>query len=280
MVKREFNIQISSNRILYGDFRVPQDKSNDKLIIFCHGFKGFKNWGGWQYAMDKFCSNGFFVISMNFTGNGVGDDFENFTELDKFAENTIGKEIEDIGYLIDHIINSKEFPELESDFDRPTIGLIGHSRGGPTVILKADTDERIDSIVTWAGMSIWDRYTDQREVWRDTGHIEFLNGRTKQMMKMNLSFLEDLENNMIARDVLLAEKNLKIPHLILHGDEDEAVKIEDGMLLYNSSNKETTELNIIRGAGHTFGQTHPFENTTPHLEEVIAKTTTWFKDKL
>jgi pimeloyl-ACP methyl ester carboxylesterase len=50
---------------------------------------------------------------------------------------------------------------------------------------------------------------------------------------------------------------LKIPYLIIHGDEDKAVKINEGYDLHswNKNNK----LIIIKNGGHTFGSKHPWE---------------------
>jgi hypothetical protein len=63
-----------------------------KGIIFCHGFKGFKDWGCWQMIADYFVENGFAFLKFNFSHNGLGlEDSADFDALDKFSINTLGK---------------------------------------------------------------------------------------------------------------------------------------------------------------------------------------------
>ena len=73
------------------------------LIIFAHGFKGFKDWGGFPYLCAKLAGDGFAVLSFNFSHNGVNNSSPmDFTELDKFAENTHSIELNDIKTVIDN----------------------------------------------------------------------------------------------------------------------------------------------------------------------------------
>jgi hypothetical protein len=55
-------------------------------IIFVHGFKGFKDWGFGPYLAKYLSTKGFFVITFNFSHNGVSIPMDEFTELDKFAQ--------------------------------------------------------------------------------------------------------------------------------------------------------------------------------------------------
>ncbi|MFC1514234.1 alpha/beta hydrolase family protein, partial [candidate division KSB1 bacterium] len=166
MTKRQFIIEVSSDRKIYGDFRTPDNPAGNPIIIFCHGFKGFKDWGGWQYGLDKICAAGFFTISTNFSHNGVGSDLENFTELDKFEKNTIGLELEDLEILMDAVKNSDLFPELS---ETKNTGLIGHSRGGAAAILFASQHQHIKCLATWSSISGFDKYLSQRMDWRKQG---------------------------------------------------------------------------------------------------------------
>ncbi len=277
MTKKQFILEMYTGRNIYGDLRLPDARRSNSLLIFCHGFKGFKDWGGWQYAFDKFSTAGYSVISFNFSHNGIGQDLQNFTELDLFAENTIGKEIEDLKFVLDRIEHDPAFYEIDW---KPDIGLIGHSRGAPTVILSANGDDRINALATWSGLAGWDRYFSMKPEWQKNGFIEQLNARTNQMMRMNYGFLEDLEKNIVGRNVLAAESGLKIPHLILHGSKDEAVSPDDAEKLFNNSNKETSRLDTISGGTHTFGQVHPYTGSNPYFEEVIGKTIAWFDENL
>jgi pimeloyl-ACP methyl ester carboxylesterase len=100
------------------------------------------------------------------------------------------------------------------------------------------------------------------------------------MMRMNVSFLDDIENNSSRLDITGVIGKLKIPALIIHGKEDLAVKYTDAVKLYENSNKELTELFIIDNTGHTFGIEHPFKGTTKAFEEVIDRTVSFLKKSM
>ena len=40
------------------DLEIP-DSFNGKVIVFCHGFMGYKDWGCWNLVQDYFVSLGF-----------------------------------------------------------------------------------------------------------------------------------------------------------------------------------------------------------------------------
>ena len=43
---------------------------SNPLIIFCHGYKGFKDWGAWNLMAEAFAKIGFCFIKFNFSHNG------------------------------------------------------------------------------------------------------------------------------------------------------------------------------------------------------------------
>jgi uncharacterized protein len=248
------------------------------LVLFAHGFKGFKNWGGFPYMMEKLAGAGFAAVSFNFTHNGVSElSPMDFTRLDLFARNTHTKELDDLQAVINYFYDNAETYNI----DKNKIALVGHSRGGGAVIIKSAEDKRIKALVTLASVATVDRYTDeQKKRWREKGFIEIPNARTGQMMKMNKSFLDDIEQNSERLDIQKAMTRLKIPALIIHGKEDLAVKYTDALKLYESSNKNNTELYIVENTGHTFGVEHPFKGTTKTFDEAIDKAIIFLKKNL
>lgn len=56
------------------------------VIIFLHGFKGFKDWGPFPDVCEELARAGFGVVAMNFSLNGIGDERTEFTELDLLKE--------------------------------------------------------------------------------------------------------------------------------------------------------------------------------------------------
>lgn len=246
------------------------------LIVFAHGFKGFKDWGGFPYLCSKLSESGFAVLSFNFTHNGVNNTSpEEFSELDKFAENTHSIELNDYFSVLNYI------PELAEKYpvDKDQVGLIGHSRGGGlSIITAAENSGIVKALVTLASVADFDRYTaEQKKRWRQNGSIEMPNTRTNQLMKMNVTLLDDIEKNKERFNITAAVSRLKIPCMIIHGKEDLAVKYTDAEKIYNSSDKEFSELCIIENTGHTFGTEHPFKGSNRSFDEVIVLTTAFFK---
>ena len=265
-----FEIDITS----YGNEKL----TDSNCIIFIHGFKGFKDWGFVPYLGDYFSRNGFFVITFNFSHNGVGRNSVDFNELGKFAENSYSREISETNDIIQAYYNGF-FGEVNSS---NKIGLLGHSRGGGVTIVSASTNAAASSLVTWSSIAKFDRWTDRhKEEWREKGYFEVLNTRTNQLMRMNRSFIDDIEKNSHKLlDLKLGLKNLNIPHLIVHGDQDLAVPVSEAESLYLWSNKSQTELLKIAGTGHTFDIKHPFEGSTTAFDMVLDKTNHFFQKSL
>ena len=271
---REYSYKTSKNeRLAITTFGNENVETKD-CLIFVHGFKGFKDWGFGPYLAKYLSSKGFFVITFNFSHNGVNKPIDEFTELDKFANNTYSLEVEELNELID-AFKEGFFPNSNPNCK---IGLIGHSRGGGISIISASNNNNVNALVTWSAIANFDRYSDrQKTQWRLNGKHEIINTRTKQIMNLNLTLLEDIENN--SSGSLNVEKALiemNKPYLIIHGEQDLAVKVEEAKQIYDWSNKSITVLETIPKTGHTFDIKHPFEGTNDKFENVLELTSSFF----
>ncbi|HSD62877.1 MAG TPA: prolyl oligopeptidase family serine peptidase, partial [Ignavibacteriaceae bacterium] len=245
-------------------------------LIFVHGFKGFKDWGFGPYIGNYFSSKGFFVLSFNFSHNGVGNSLTEFDELDRFAENTFSLELSELSQLIDAYFNG--FFGGTSNIE---LGLLGHSRGGGISILTARQKAEVSSVAVWSTVSNFNRYSKrQKEIWRKKGVFEVMNSRTKQIMKLNISLLIDLEQNSDKLNIKKAVKELNKPFLMVHGEQDLAVPVKEAEDLYSVAGKQNTELFLVPSAGHTFDIKHPFEGTNDRFEVVLEKTYQFFNQNL
>lgn len=248
------------------------------IVIFCHGFKGFKDWGGFPYMMQKLAKAGFFAVSFNFSFNGVSkENPTEFDRLDNFAANTFSREIDDLKTVIDHFNDNA----LLYNLDNMKIGLIGHSRGGGIAILQTAKDKRIKALAALASVSGFDRYgKEHKKRWKEKGYFEAENTRTGQMMRMNISLLEDIETNSSKLDIKKAISKINAPVLIVHGKEDLSVKYTEAVELFENSDKKQTELLLLDNTGHTFGVVHPFAGATKPFELVIEKIAGFLTSKL
>lgn len=240
------------------DLTYSETQKKMGIIIFCHGFKGFKDWGCWQSVANYFAENGFAFLKFNFSHNGMGvEDSDDFTELDKFATNTLDKEMKDIESVEQFIFN--QLPQMVPEIKIDKLFIIGHSKGGVSALLYCTHYKtRIQKISTWASPFDFHRNWNSKFIakWRAAGVQYIKNARTNQMMPLNLEVLEDLETNKEKYNLINASKKLTIPYLIVQGTIDEAVKIDEFNLLKKYFNKAQTH--IIQDANHVFGGSHPF----------------------
>jgi uncharacterized protein len=259
------------------DIRYSENFDSQDLIIFLHGFKGFKDWACFDLMADTFAEKGFIVLKMNFSHNGI--DITNpydFTDLEGFAKNTLSKELNDLQAVLNYV-SSDDFFAKEKHNGK--INLIGHSRGGVTALLGANIFQRIDKIVTWASPAYFqDRFTkEELAYWEKAGRIYVENSRTGQKMPMDydiaLDYLANKEKYLPSANA----ENLKIPFLIVHGTNDATVGLDSAYQLMNLS--KTADLYIIRNADHSFGAKHPFEGKKlpKDFEKVIHTTSQFLK---
>ncbi len=245
-------------------------------IICVHGFKGFKDWGFWPFASQYLSENGFFVLSFNFSHNGIGTNPLEFTELDKFAINSFSLEKEELEQVADSYLN-----KFFGGKSNKGIGIVGHSRGAAVTML-ASQKINFDAIVLWSSISKIDRYTKhQKDEWFEKGFLEFQNSRTKQMMRLDVSFLNDIERKK-NKSLNLEEsiRNYKNPLLVIHGEQDLTVPAKEAQNILDWSGSTQKEINIIPKTGHTFDAQHPFQNSNPVLDLVLEKTKIFFKKHL
>ena len=224
------NIEVKGkhNKPIVTDVFYKETKKLKKIIIFCHGYKGFKDWGAWNIMAETFANAGFFFIKFNFSHNGgTVDNPIDFPDLEAFGANNYTKELDDLETVIDWVSSNADF---KNEINLEAIYLIGHSRGGGIVLLKANEDNRIKKVITLAGVCDFEKRTatiGDLEQWKKDGVKYVVNGRTKQQMPHYYQFYEDFIKNKKRFDVKKAAENLKIPQLIIHGDADTSVLIDE-----------------------------------------------------
>lgn len=274
---KDFNLFTSVNNQIAVTIYGYENFESKPALVYVHGFKGFKDWGFVPFTGEYFASKGYSVITFNFSHNGIGGKREEFTEFEKFADNTFSLEISELSEVIDAYFFGF-FGESSSN----KIGLIGHSRGAAVSILTARKRKEVAATAMWSSISVVDRYTArQKKEWMKKGFIEIINSRTNQVMRLNLSVLEDIEKNKDKKlNIQYAVKKYNRPLLILHGEQDLAVPIKEGLEIYKSSNKKKSRFITVPAAGHTFDIVHPFAGTNQKFNTVLVETEQFFNKNL
>lgn len=250
------NIILKSSREFLTDAIFPNSDKKLPLIIFVHGYKGYKDWGAWELMAEKFANAGFYFVKFNFSHNGTTIENPNdFADLEAFGENNYSKELDDLEIIINHFKSQKEV-------DSSKIFLIGHSRGGGISIIKTSENQSISKLITLASVSTLDRFPKNEafESWKNDGVYFVENARTKQKLPHYFQFFEDYKNKEERLDVEKASKKIDIPTLIIHGSSDESVGMAHSKKLHEWIGN--SELKIIENANHTFGAKEPWEETS------------------
>lgn len=270
---------INKNRILEGKHNKPilvdtfykETQQPKPVVIFCHGYKGFKDWGAWNVVAKTFAEAGFLFIKFNFSHNGgTVEQPIDFPDLNAFGNNNYSKELDDLESVIDWVFTNGDF---KKEIDKSAVSLIGHSRGGGIVLLKAGEDTRVKKVITLAAVcDFGSRSTivGDLENWKKTGVKYVLNGRTKQKMPHFYQFYLDFKENEARLNIKKAVENLKIPQLIIHGDTDTSVSFKEAEKIHSWNLK--SRLKLIENANHVFNVSHPWEHKkmSEELEKVTA----------
>lgn len=261
VIKEHKNIALEGKqgRPVVTDVYYSQEREKKPVIIFCHGYKGFKDWGTWNMMAEAFAERGFFVVKFNFSFNGgTLEKPVDFPDLDAFGENTFTKELDDLDVVLSWITKGRfEFADYR---DESNLTLLGHSRGGGIVVIKAEEDERVTRVVTLAAVSDFgSRFPSGPELhaWKESGIAYVENSRTKQQMPHLYEFYSNFKENEERLTISRAAQNINKPFLIIHGTEDPTVNVDNAYHLKKWN--PAAEMFIIEGADHVFGASHPWE---------------------
>ena len=278
LVKHSIVIPSVNGLKMTADIHLPKSKTATPIVIFCHGFKGFKDWGHFDWVAEQSATMGVAFLKFNFSKNGVVDsDLNELSDLEAFSNNNYSTELADLKSVVDEVEKQAENWQLNAE----AIFLVGHSRGGGIAILAAAEDKRVKGVVTWASVSEFDSFFRPETIqeWNKNGVVYAMNKRTGVQLPLKKQFYDDYLANKQNLDVKKAAKLLAVPFLILHGDQDESVSIQHAENLYNLVPHSV--LIKVEGGNHTFGAKHPFdmsEDVSPMLEELIENTIEFVKD--
>lgn len=130
------------------------------------------------------------------------------------------------------------------------IGLVGSSLGGFLSLIQASKDRTMKGVVVWATPLHMDDLRSKKQ--------------EKEYPLPPESFFEDLPNHRLL-PLLPMVSNC----LVIHGEKDELVPLEQPLTLFKHLNLPK-EIHIIGGADHQL--THP-----AHRQRAIDLTVDWFK---
>ncbi len=143
------------------------------------------------------------------------------------------------------------------------VGVFGSSMGGTVALLFAAQEKNIAAVATLAAPVHPERFTERLSTpeetarWRAEGYTVY-RGR-----RLNVSLLNDLES----LDVMNAARKIACPVLVVHGDKDDTVPVEEAHELYDALRVPKRRC-ILAGSNHRL--------TDPaHLQKTLAESIDW-----
>ena len=278
-ILRNIVLQSHYDRSFLADVHYVPNNQKKHLIIYTHGFQGFKDWGPYDLMARAFAEAGFVFVKYNTSHNGTTiESPTEFVDLEIFGNNNFAKELDDLDVVIDWVC-SDTFPVSKTEMDTDKIYLIGHSRGGGIVMLKAGEDARVKKISTWASVNEFGKHWkgDQMDKIKEEGVVYVNNNRTKQRMPIYWQLYENYFSDLKRFFIPDVVKSMGIPLLIVHGTNDETVPYSSATELKEW--KPDAQLLTIEDGNHVFGGSHPWEQTAlpDDLKKVIEETIKFFK---
>lgn len=277
-IQKNILLQDEHGKPIATDIFFEETGKSKPVIIYAHGFNGFKDWGSFDIMAKRIAEAGFVLIKFNFSFNGTTPaQAEEFTDLEAYAQNNYTIELDNLEAVINWAV-SPDNP-YASEIDQEMLGLIGHSLGGGIVLLKAAEDARVKALVTWAAIAEcqtpWSNWPKERmKEWEETGVQHIVNGRTGQQMPLGYQLYENYQQNKERLNIKRAIKSLNIPILLCHGTNDPAVPIAKARLLQEW---QPAALLFTIASDHVFGRKHPWEgNELPEPMEVMLNATISF----
>jgi uncharacterized protein len=263
---------------LHGLLDLPAAPGRHPVVVVCHGFKGFMEWGFFPSLASLLAERGFVVVRFDLSGAGMRPGDELVSDPRAFKENTYSAELGELLRVLEAAAGGELAP---GRIDPGRLGLFGHSRGGGNAALAAASEPwrgRVRALVTWAAIARVDRWSaEEKRAWRAAGELPVVNSRTGQRLALGRGLLEDVESHAAGDlDILGAAGHRAAPWLIVHGEDDESVPAAEALEL-EARAAGTHQLLLIPGAGHTFGVRHPFAGPTPFLIQALNATQAWFR---
>ncbi|MCC2591623.1 alpha/beta hydrolase family protein [Chryseobacterium sp. MFBS3-17] len=276
ITQKNILIQNPDTRDFLADACFPESEKPLPLIVFAHGFKGYKDWGAWNLMAERFAEAGFFFVKFNFSYNGTTIDRPaEFADTEAFGLNNFTKEMSDFKRVLSHFLKRKEV-------DSERVSIIGHSRGGGIAVVQAFEDERVKNVITYAGVSNFGyRFPTghKLERWKEEGVMFSENTRTKQQLPLYFQYYEDYKANENRFNIQYAAQHLKKPYLVVQGTADEAVAEKEGLLLHEWC--KSSELFLLPDVNHVFGGREPWtaDAMPQDLSRIVEKTIDFLKNK-
>ena len=254
------------NTKLYAELRIP-DIIPASVLLICHGMnsQGFHGLRIYDLLAKASCEVGFVSLVFDFRGVGKSEG--------KFDYGS--GEQEDVQCVLDYVASRPEvFPN--------SIFIVGHSLGGAVSLCALLNETRVKGLVLWSTPKNHN-FNVRKFVKRTRGKLGLYTflilSRADRLF--NVSKLFKLEvygislrprhvrEKLMKLDECTAVSKLNIPLLVIIGESDIIVGVDEAQEIYKSANEPKT-LAVVESADHVYKGKE---------QELITKTIEWIKEQ-
>ena len=235
---------------LAGILHRPNGSEASSAVILCHGMESNKESEKIVALSRRLSEGGMLALRFDFTGSGESEG--------KFEEITYSGEVDDLRAAFNFILK----------YQPKKISILGSSMGGTVALLFAAEEKGVDALVTIAAPLHPERFAEriltaeQARQWRAAGFIVYHGQR------INVTLLDDLEKI----NVPAAARKIYCPTLVIHGDQDDTVPVEEAHELY-ADLQGPKKLAILPGADHRLSR-------PDHLQKALDESVSWLTQYL
>jgi uncharacterized protein len=251
LTARKLYFKNSKGDKLCGILSNPTNDISLPIVILCHGFTTSKD--NFTNKSLETILNKKNIATFRFDFFGHGESEGNFPQI------TVSEGVDDILKAIEFI---KSLGYLK-------ISLAGSSFGGITSIMAASKSSDLSVLAlkspgtNYKGMYLLSGKKEELARWKEKGWKDYISKSSGFKNTLNYTFYEDAIKN----DGYEAGKKIKIPTIIIHGDRDETVPVEQSIKL----NKilSDSQLEIIKGADHRYSNPEDFKKMLDLISNFI-----------
>ncbi|MBW2700147.1 MAG: alpha/beta fold hydrolase [Deltaproteobacteria bacterium] len=253
--ERRLEIPLASGMKLAGVLHIPDDRPKGEPtagVLICHGMLSYKDSPKHLGLARQLAEKGLAVLRFDFQGRGdsPGD-------------------LMGLSFTRQVIEARAALETLRRETGVERFALVGSSMGGAVATILAASGLRgLEAMVTFAAVArpadLGPRMVDAKglAVWRDRGWLDFEGER------VGIAWFDDAQ----VTEVLGPAARVSCPWLILHGEQDDVVPVEESRALHEACPVHS-RLEIITGADHQF-------NAPEHLAQIMQRAVAFLSDAL
>jgi pimeloyl-ACP methyl ester carboxylesterase len=203
-------------------FKQPEQDTLE-LVVIGHGVTANKDRDWAVILADALVDAGYATLRFSFSGNGNSEG--------RFEDSCPTKEAGDLGAVLTAV-------------DGWHVTYVGHSMGAAVGVLRAAEDERIQRLVSLAGMVDTADFARRKFGEQELGDLMW----EKPECPISQTFLDDMRR---VETVEPMAEELELPWLLVHGTDDTVVPIEESERMHRRAPGPVSFVKLA-GADHVF----------------------------